>query len=165
DDLNWSPIRSTANDGSTSDVLIFDGSVTPVAVVEDVQTQTNAALWLQNGVLVTLQANVGGATLTLNGNTGTDLEVPAGTLLTFAGSRPLTIELTAAGHECEVAGRIIMQDESHQLIGANAGEITMTGADAFTTTTGFNGHPFGQGTNGSVVFQSGSTGSVNSGHG
>ncbi len=163
DEVNWSPLRTDANNASTSDVLIFDGSVTPTAVVEDVQNQTNAAIRLQNGVLVTLKANVGGATLTMDGDTGTDLDVPAGTLLTFAGSRPLTIELTAPGHECEVAGRIIMQDEAHQLIGANAGEITMTGADAFTTTTGFNGHPFGTGTDGSVVFQSGSTGSFNAG--
>ena len=144
-------------------MLIFDGSVTPAAVVEDVQSQTNSAIRLRNGVLLTLHANVGGATLTLNGNTGADLDVPSNTLLTFAGLRPLTIELTAAGHECEVAGRIIMQDEAHRLTGANAGEITMTGADAFTATTGFNGHPFGDGTNGSVVFQSGSTGSFNSG--
>jgi CSLREA domain-containing protein len=163
DEVNWSPIRTTAKDASTTDELIFDGNVTPAAVVEDVQDQTNAAIRLKNGALVTLKSNVGGATLTLDGDTGTDLDVPAGTLLTFAGSRPLTIELTASGHECEVAGRVIMQDEAHQLIGANAGEITMTGADAFTTTTGFNGHPFGSGTNGSVVFQSGSTGSFNSG--
>jgi hypothetical protein len=157
DDVNWSPIRPSANSNSTTDVLIFDGNVTPAPFVEDVQSQTNSAIRLKNGVLVTLHANAGGATLTLDGDTGTDLDVPAGTLLTFAGSRPLTIELTAAGHECEVAGRVIMQDEAHQLIGANAGEITMTGADAFTTTTGFNGHPFGSGTNASVVFQSGST--------
>src|SRR6185369_12104190 len=163
DDVNWSPIRPSANSNSTTDVLIFDGSVTPAPVVEAVQNQTNSAIRLKNAVLVTLKANLGGSTLTLNGNTGTDLDVPAGTLLTFAGSRPLTIELAAPGHECEVAGRIIMQDDAHQLIGANAGEITMTGADAFTTTTDFNGHPFGDGTNGSVVFQSGSTGSFNSG--
>ena len=59
--------------------------------------------------------------------------MPAGTLLTLAGQQPLTIELTAptvggtvpAGH---VAGQIIMKDDKHQLIGANAGEIIITGA-------------------------------------
>jgi hypothetical protein len=50
DDLNWSPIRPTANNASTTDVLIFDGNVTPAPVVEDVQSQTNSAIRLQNGV-------------------------------------------------------------------------------------------------------------------
>src|SRR5207253_3199759 len=54
---NWSPIRTTAADGSTSDILIFDGSVTPSPIVTNVPAQTNAAIRLQNGVFgVTLNA-------------------------------------------------------------------------------------------------------------
>src|SRR6185436_3919924 len=103
---------------------IFDGSVTPAPVVEDVQNQTNSAIRLKNGADVTLHANIGGATLTLNGATGNDLDVPALSLLTLAGAQKLVIELTAstaggtvpAGH---VAGQIIMKDDKHQLIGDN----------------------------------------------
>src|SRR6185436_15952528 len=142
--------RTTANNGSTTDVLIFDGNVTPAPVVEDVQSQTNSAIRLQNGVDVTLHANIGGSTLTLNGATGNDLNVPALSLLTLAGNQPLTIELTAPtvggtvpqGH---VAGQIIMKDDKHQLIGDNAGEIIFNGTNAFTVDSSYSAttHPFG----------------------
>jgi CSLREA domain-containing protein len=170
DDVNWSPIRADASAGSTSDVLIFDGSVTPTTVVEDVQSQTNSAIRLQNGVIVILHANIGGATLVLNGATGNDLDVPANTLLTLAGAQKLIIELTAptvggtvpAGH---VAGQLIMRDDKHQLSGDNAGEIIFTGANALTIDSTYSAttHPFGEGTSGSVIFQSGATGVFGSG--
>jgi len=160
----WSPSRSSAADLVTEDVLIFDGSVTPSPVVDEVPNQTNNAIHLTNGVVVTLtEPEALSATLELNGATGQDLDVAAGTLLTLAGSLPLTIELTASGHQGEVAGQILMKDGGHQLIGTNAGEITITGgvtiANSYSVTT----HPFGSGTNGSVVFQSGSTGMFSSG--
>ena len=81
-------------------MLIFDGSVTPAPVVDEVPNQTNNAIHLTNGVSVTL-AEPGGvsATLELNGATGQDLDVPAGTFLTLAGLLPFTIELTAPGHQ------------------------------------------------------------------
>src|SRR5207249_12020710 len=94
---NWSPVRTTAADVSTTDVLIFDGNVTPAPTVTNVPTQTNAAIRLQNAVFgVTLNATAGGAILTLNGGTTTDLDVPNGTLLTLAGANPLLISLTAS---------------------------------------------------------------------
>jgi len=161
DDLSWSPIRPTANNASTNDVLIFDGNVTPALVVEDVPSQTNSAIRLQNGIDLTLHANIGGSTLTLAGATGNDLDVPANTLLTLAGNQPLVIELTAstiggtvpAGH---VAGQIIMKDDKHQLIGDNANEIIFNGANALTIDSSYSAttHPFGEGTSGSVIFQS-----------
>jgi hypothetical protein len=132
-----------------------------VTVVEDVQTQTNSAIRLQNGVALTLHANIGGATLTLNGATGYRPRCAALSLLTLAGNQPLTIELTAStvggtvpqGH---VAGQIIMKDDKHQLIGDNAGEIIFNGTNAFTVDSTYSAttHPFGEGTSGSVIFQS-----------
>ena len=94
---NWSPVRYTANNAFTSDVLIFDGTVTPSPVVNST-TQTNASIQLKNGVALTLDP-IGGGTLTLNGGTGSDLDVPAGTLLKFDGLNALIISLTAAGHQ------------------------------------------------------------------
>ena len=158
---NWSPIRYTANNPFTSDVLIFDGNITPSPLVNST-TQTNASIQLKNGVALTLDP-VGGGTLTLNGGSGSDLDVPAGTSLTFEGFNPLVISLTGLGHQCDVGGQIIMEGSSHKLLGANPGEITMSGVNAFTTTTGFTGNPFGQNTDGSVVFLDGSTGFFNAG--
>ncbi len=170
DSVNWSPVRTSANNASTTDVLIFDGSVTPAPVVEDVPSQTNSAIRLKNGADVTLHANILGATLTLNGATGNDLDVPALSLLTLAGNQPLTIELTAptvggtvpAGH---VAGQIIMKDDKHQLIGDNAGEIIFNGANALTIDSTYSAttHPFGEGTSGSVIFESPATAVFSSG--
>jgi CSLREA domain-containing protein len=163
---NWSPVRATAANPTTSDVLIFNGNFTPAPTVTNVPSQTNAAVRLQNAVFgVTLNAGSGGATLTLNGGTGTDLDVPGGTLLTLAGANPIVISLIASGHECTIAGQLFMQDGAHQLLGTNAGEITMTGFNAFTTDSTYNSstHPFGTGTSGSVVFQSGATGAFHAG--
>src|SRR6185436_7718650 len=58
-----------------------------------------------------------------------------------------------AGH---VAGQIIMKDDKHQLIGDNAGEIIFNGANALTIDSTYSAttHPFGEGTSGSVIFQS-----------
>ncbi|HXI26238.1 MAG TPA: FG-GAP-like repeat-containing protein, partial [Pyrinomonadaceae bacterium] len=157
---NWNPTRVTPQ---TGDVLIFDGTSTPSPTVTNVPTQTIAALRLTNNVFgVTLNAS-GANTLTISGNTGTDLDIPAGTLLTLAGSNSLTISLTGAGHQSTIAGQLVFQDGAHRLLGSNAGEITLTGVNAFTTATGFSGNPFGAGTNGSVIFQSGSTGAFNAG--
>jgi len=158
---NWSPVRYTANNAFTSDVLIFDGNVTPSPLVNST-TQTNASIQLKNGVALTLDP-IGGGTLTLNGGTGSDLDVPAGTLLKFEGFNPLVISLVGPGHQCDVGGQIIMQGSGHRLRGANPGEITMSGANAFTTQSGFTGNPFGESPNGAVVFQSGSTGTFNAG--
>ncbi|HEY5838171.1 MAG TPA: cadherin-like domain-containing protein, partial [Pyrinomonadaceae bacterium] len=155
----WSPTRESAADLVTEDVLIFDGSVDPAPFVDEVPNQTNAAIHLTNGVHVTFEEpELLEATLTLNGASGEDLDVPAGTVLTLAGSLPFVIELTAPGHQCEVAGQIIMKDDRHQFIGANAGQITITGRVTIDSTYSAIEHPFGQGTNGSVVFESGSTG-------
>ena len=142
-------------------MLIFDGNVTPSPLVNST-TQTNASIQLKNGVALTLDP-IGGGTLTLNGGTGSDLDVPAGTLLKFEGFNPLVISLTGPGHQCDVGGQIIMEGSSHKLRGANPGEITMSGANAFTTQSGFTGNPFGESPNGAVVFQSGSTGTFNAG--
>src|SRR4030095_6965996 len=66
--------------------------------------------------------------------------------------------------ECTVAGGLIFQDSGHRLTGANAGEITFAGPNGFfTAATGSSGNPFGRGQDGSVIFQTGSTGNFNDG--
>jgi hypothetical protein len=161
---NWSPTRTLPAAG---DILIFDGNATPGPIVNNVPTETDAALRLTNGVFgVTLNAATappGQKTLTISGGTANDLSVPSGTLLTLAGSTGLTISLTGA-NTSTVGGLVIFQDGPHRLIGANAGEIHFNSGSIFTTTTGFTGNPFGSGTNGSVVFDSGSSAFFNAGN-
>src|SRR5438105_3197492 len=159
---NWNPTRATP---AATDNLIFDGNSAPAPTVTNVPTETEATLRLKNGVNgVSLNAS-GTNILTLNGATGTDLDIPSGTLLTLAGGNALTISLTGAGHECTVAGQLIFQQAGHQLLGTNAGEITMTGFNAFTPAGTYpsSTHPFGIGTDGAVVFQSGARGAFNGG--
>jgi len=158
---NWSPVRTTP---ATSDILIFDGTVTPAPIVDNVPNETDAQLKLTNSISATLKPKSPIATLTLSGGTGQDLDIPSGTVLTLAGSGGLTIALTGTGHECTVAGGLIFQDSAHRLTGANAGEITFAGPNGFfTAANGASGNPFGSGTDGSVVFQTGSTGNFNDG--
>jgi CSLREA domain-containing protein len=162
---NWSPGRLNI---STTDVLIFNGNVTPSPIVTNVPSETDAALRLTNGAFVTFGPNTFASTLILNGNSGQDLDIPSGTQLTLSGSGGLIIELTGAGHECTVAGGLIFQGSSHRLTGQSGlplpPAITFVGPNGFfTAATGFSGNPFGSGTDGSVVFQSGSTGNFNDG--
>src|SRR5205807_6350810 len=167
---NWSPVRPTAANTATptTDQLIFDADVTPGPTVTNVPNQTIVSLQLTHANHftgpVTLQSG-GATTLQINGGTGADLDVPAGATLTLAGSNALTISLIGSGHESTIAGQLILQDGAHQLLGANAGEITMTGANAFTTAGTYSAttYPFGAGTDGAVVFQSGARGAFNGG--
>jgi CSLREA domain-containing protein len=155
---NWTPTRTTPN---AADILLFDGGVTPGPIVTNVPTQTIAALRLTNGVNgVTLNAS-GTNTLSLVGSAG-PLSVPAGTLLTLSGGNALTISVNGTGPS-SIGGQIIMQDGAHRLIGAIASELTFASGSIFTTSTGFTGNPFGTGTNGSVIFASGSSAFFNAG--
>ena len=156
---NWNPTRVLPDPG---DILIFDGAVTPAPTVTNVPTQTIAALRLQNNAISVNMSASGANTLTISGATGTDLSVPGGTVLNVTGSNPLNIALTAAtpstisGHD-HSSGRCARTDC------CNAGQIVFASGSIFTAATGFTGNPFGQGTDGSVIFQSGSKLSFNAG--
>ena len=94
--------------------------------------------------------------MTINGDTGSDFSIASGSAVRLQGTNPITISLTAAGQEGLIAGNLVFQDAAHKLTGANAGEIRFNSTSIFTTTTGFTGHPFGSGMDGSVIFDGGS---------
>jgi CSLREA domain-containing protein len=167
---NWSPVRPTAGQTATptTDELIFDGNVTPGPTVISVPAQTIAALRFihANSFTGPVTLNASGAnTLTINGGSGNDLDIPAGGVLSLAGTNALTISVAGAGHEATIAGEIIFQDGAHRLLGTNADEIEFAGANAFATASNYSPstYPFGTGTDGSVMFQSGATGTFNAG--
>ncbi len=157
---NWNPTRLLPN---PADTLVFDGNVTPAPIVTNVPTQTITSLKLQNSANpVTFNASAVGAphTLTITGNAG--LDIPATNLLTVAGANGLSVAVTT-GSASTIGGQIILQGGAHALTGANAGQIVFPNNSLFTASTGFAGNPFGTGTDGSVIFQSGSSAFFNAG--
>jgi CSLREA domain-containing protein len=161
---NWSPTRVLPQ---ASDVLVIDGTTTPAPIITNVPTQTIAALHLINGPQVTLQAG-GTSTLTINGATGSDLTVPAGSLLTLDGSNGITIKLSGLGTIGTIGGGVIAQGGFHRLFGDANGVITIQNGAFATAGPGLTSSMFGtgiagDGDTGSVIFQNGSTYSHNAG--
>jgi CSLREA domain-containing protein len=158
---NWSPVRSSAALPTTTDILIFDGNITPTPIVNNVPSQEIAKLSLvNNNINVTLHAS-GSNTIKIVGVSGNDLSIAAGTTLAVAGSSPLQI-LLIAGSRGTVDGQIILQEAAHKIVGTDGSPnpaVTFSSTSFFTDAavpTGFSGNPFGTGTDGSVIFQSGS---------
>src|SRR5205085_2846923 len=82
--------------------------------------------------------------------------------LALAGSNALTISLSS-GSKAVVGGQTTLQDAAHRLTAGDVNGITFQSGSIFTTSSGFSGNPFGAGTDGSVVFQSGSSAFFNAG--
>lgn len=155
---NWTPARIAPN---ASDILIIDGAVTSAPIITNVPTQTIAALRITNNAQTELRAFSVDDILTVSGATGTDLAVPAGTLLKLSGSNALTISV-ASGSQGNIAGTFILDGIGHRLIGGAAGAINFQFDSICTTSDTFAGYPFGDGSagngaNGSIVFLGGST--------
>ena len=155
---NWTPTRTLP---AVNDVLIIDGTPTPAPIITNVPTQEIAALRMINGADPNLQAGAANNTLTISGRTGTDLEVPSGSVLTISTANALRLSITS-GSIADVNGQIIFQDAAHRLLGNAASAILFHGTADFTTTTGFTGNAFGSGggsgngATGSVQFEIGS---------
>ena len=155
---NWNPTRVLPDPG---DVLIFDGDVTLAPIVENVPTQTIAAMRLQDANIAVTMRTSGSNTLTISGATGTDLSVPSGTSLTVDGLNALRLSLTSATPS-SIGGQIILQGGAHRLLSANAGQVQFLSGAIFTTATGLSGNPFGTGNAGDgvnfgIAFQNGSS--------
>jgi len=165
---NWTPTRTTPN---ASDVLIF-GSGTPSPIVTNVAgavagtNETIAELHI-SGSSPTFSTGGGANTLNINAGTGVNGFDLSSFGLTLSGSNPLTIKLGSATVG-NVAGTIVVTGGAHRLISNDAAAITFQSGSFFTTSTGFTGNPFGDGSvgngaAGSVLFASGSTYSHNAG--
>jgi CSLREA domain-containing protein len=159
---NWNPARATT---SSSDVLIFDGSVTLAPTVLNIPSETIASLILRNGVSpANFNANTlgGTKTLTISGGAANDLSVPFGTVLKLVGTTGLQLSLTS-GSTGSVGGQILLQGNApHQVLTSGLSTVTFTGVTGFTSDSTYSAttHPFGDGTgsnNNSIIFASGST--------
>ncbi len=97
---NWTPTRTTP---STSDILIFDGAVTPTVTVTGVTTQSIGQLIVTNSAQVNLSATAA-ATITMIGGPGKDLDIQAGSLLQTTGAFGVSFAFTGTGNQGNIAG-------------------------------------------------------------
>jgi hypothetical protein len=164
---NWEPTRSTT---AATDILVFDGSVTPTATVDldYLTTQTVGQLRFSNGIRATLGTNAD-RELVIGGNPnavgvvtelGTTLAI-VGTHL--SGSGDLIIRL-ATGVPARFAGRLELRgsataSSAHQLISTTVGAIEFLSGSYVQPGSRFTGFLFNSGTanKNSVVFRNGST--------
>lgn len=152
---NWTPARSAP---ATTDVLRFNSGST--YTITAVPTQTIGRLVLANSTTVTLQAGATGTVLTIAGNEGTDLDVPAGSALNISGTNTLKLYL-GTGTVGIIGGTITYTGAAHKLdaydaaVVNSAGIIFQSGA-SFTQGSGVTGNVFTNGgTASAIIFSSG----------
>lgn len=157
---SWSPARTTV---LASDILIFNGSVSPTATVNiDLTSQTVGQLKLTNNASTTFSTTSTGGTINVDGGiSGDDFVVEAGSSLTFFsnGTNPVVLNVTT-GETGKVDGSITFNGTSsaaHRLTAADASGITFTSTGTFTVGSFFAGNAFGAGTANSIVFNAGAT--------
>lgn len=150
DASSWSPLRSAP---AVTDVLLFDGSVTPTAAVTGLVTQTIAQLVVQNGAAVTF-ASPASATLTIAGDAGADFDVNGATLTTLAGNVIILAIGAGATGTVRNAGVVALQGGGHRVLPADADALHFQSGGKFVSDVGMTGNPFGNaGTANVVVFE------------
>src|SRR5437588_3744982 len=149
---NWTPTRTTP---AVTDVLVFDNNAT--TIVTSVPTETIAQLSVSGSTNVTLQAGAAN-TLTIGGDTGTDLSVASGSQLNVNTNNALTISVTT-GATGSISGSMTFSataSTAHKLTAADATGITFNSGSVFTQSTNSTGNVLGTGTSQPIVFASGS---------
>jgi hypothetical protein len=147
---NWTPTRTTP---AVNDILVFNNGATTTATA--VPTETIGQLVVLSNTNVTLQAGAT-ATLTIAGDTGTDLSVAAGSQLNVNTATALTINV-ATGATGSIGGSMTLSAGAHRLTAVDASGITFNSGATFTEGTSFSGNPFGTTNLNSVVLANGST--------
>ncbi len=148
---NWTPQRTTP---ATTDILQFNAG--GVVTVTNVPTEQIGQLLLSNNSTVNLQAGAAN-TLTIGGDTGSDLDVPAGSSLNINGTNALTIFL-GAGATGSISGSLSCSAAASKLNANDANAMTFNAGSTFTQASGCTGNVFtSAGTANVIVFASGST--------
>ncbi|RZK30818.1 MAG: lamin tail domain-containing protein, partial [Hymenobacter sp.] len=169
---SWTPARTTL---TTSDILLFDGAVTPTAAVtldynpaQTVPAQTIGQLQFINNVAATLSTDMS-RTLTLDNNMpGDDFVIRAGSSVTItnnstAGTSGFDILLTspetgAVGGTLLFAGLTGTTNGRHTLQATAAGAVQFVAGSLFQVASTYTtANPFGgsSANAGSVVFRNG----------
>ena len=152
---NWTPTRTAP---ATNDILVFDGSTTPNAVVTGLATQTIGELTIENNAYVTFIAS-SAATLTVGGGT-TALQIGAGSTLLDSANSVITIALPT-GSTGDISGtfreRGATAATAHKLTATDASSLTFESGSFCVIDTLSSSNLFGTTALNSVVFKSGST--------
>jgi hypothetical protein len=149
----------------TSDKIIFDGN--DISSTAGLQTgnitlsNTLAALSfgqlvLQNNANVTYSPS-STFDISLNGGTGTDLNITGGSVFSFATGSPKLILATGTTGSISGTFNIGASGTNSQLIGTDANAVIFQSASICTVNVASGNFPFGTGTAGSVIFANGST--------
>ena len=148
---SWSPTRTTP---ANNDILQFNAAGTFTATV--VPNQTIGRLLVSGGATVNLQS-AAAVTLTISGGAAA-LSVASGSTLNSNGTFALTINVPSTGSSTgTIAGSMTFSLANHRLTAGLASGITFSGSATFVQGTGCTGSVFGFGTNGSIVFATGTT--------
>ncbi|MDT4967194.1 MAG: hypothetical protein QOJ64_1931, partial [Acidobacteriota bacterium] len=164
DPTSWSPVRPTAASASTSDTLIFNGSVTPSPIISNVPSQSVAKISLINTIDVTLNGSAVAPpdVLTISGGTASALDIQALSRLRLSGTNTLRVTLTNSSTGSVAGSVIFLGNAPHQLTAVSPSTVTFASGSIFTTDSTYSSstNPFGTGADGnssnnSIVFQSG----------
>jgi hypothetical protein len=151
----------------TTDKIIFDGSdissaaglqTGNITISNTIGALSFGQLVLQNNANITYSPT-STFDISLNGGTGTDLAIAAGSVFSFgATSNPKLNVLTGAtGSILGTVNIGVASSGSQQLVGIDASAITFQSGAVCTVNSAAGTYPFGTGTSGSIVFANGST--------
>jgi hypothetical protein len=151
---SWTPARTTPG---TGDTLVFDGTVTPNAVVTGLATQTIGRLIIKNNAYVTFVAS-SAATLTIGGGASA-LQIGAGSTLLDSANSAITIALPT-GTTGDISGTFRERGSTaataHKLTTTDASSLTFESGSLCVIDTLSSSNLFGTTALNSVVFKSGS---------
>ncbi|MFZ4400211.1 MAG: T9SS type A sorting domain-containing protein [Bacteroidales bacterium] len=153
---SWKPARTSP---SSSDILVFDGSLQPSPIVnlDFPSPQSIGTLRLAKTAVVVLASNIEAKTLII-GVVGLDrshFKIDSAASLTVNATNAVTLNL-ASGFKANISGNLIFQNEAHRLIAADTNGITFSKTAIFKTGPGFSGDAFGTTNLKNAVFENGS---------
>lgn len=134
---NWLPVRTTPD---ATDLLTFDGTVTPVTTVNNIPTQTVASLTFINNIDAALNSSSSN-TLSINGATGvSNLNIDAGSSVHLGTTTQLTLNFTTTTGQIGTIDGTLFVDGTSTFSAANSvttvnGVVNITGT-ATTPITG-----------------------------
>ena len=150
---SWTPSRASA---LPTDILVFDGDLTPAPTVTNVPTQTISRLRVIDGANVTFSTTSTNKILTLASTGSSALQIAAASTLQLTGSQTISLTL-GSGASGAVAGTLLLRDDAHRLLASDANAVVFSSGSTFQTSNSFTGNAFGNtGTANVIRFQSGS---------
>jgi hypothetical protein len=144
---SWTPARNTPDPG---DVLTFPNGGSSTAT--NVPTETVARLVMSNNTAIILQAGASGNVLSVDGGTGTDLDIPAGSAMTIGnGANALSLNFNNTGNVATLAGTLTVSNAN------TSNSYDATNSVSTVSGTFNNGGVVSTASAADLVFNSGST--------